>query len=152
MTNQHYFIGFPLFEEFLAASPTKTIYLTKSIITRPNSAFTQTIAWNITAAAVGRGVCHYWRMPLGNYDSFGGEPFPEEKDYEEKCSQRCCSAMRLLTGIARRRYGFRVIRGLIAFPPGLTLLSGTTKSIRYDKNKNLFEKVTARQTSEKLAA
>lgn len=140
MSKQEFFIGYGSFEDFLAASPSSTVYISKSVSTLPTDIpMIKRVNWSVTAAAVSDGICHYWRMKLGSLDSFD-DLSPVEAEYSKKCDARATQAMELLTEIARE-YGYRVVRGLLAIPENLSVMTGTATSLRFDKEKNLFERV-----------
>lgn len=145
MQNTHaLFIGFPTFEEFLAASPRKKIYLTKHISTKPGEMGTQEREWQLTAAAPGDGVVHYWRMRIGSYQVIGGFPLdPAEENFEKDCDEVTTSGQDLLTAIAREDYGCSVIRGLASFPKDLVLLSGRTRLMKINREEKRYERISA---------
>lgn len=152
MFNQNFYVGFPTFEELLATAPVKQIYLTHCVVTRPGVYHTQAVDWMVVAGSYGSGILHYWRMRTGAYNAMNNVPMVSEKNYDVRCRDRSESAVKELNRIARD-YGFRTIRGLIAFPKDLTLMDGTTRLITFNKQINRFEPVEKDASgSEKKAA
>ncbi len=150
MSKQNHFIGFGTFEELLASSPNKSLYLMQSVETRPGQfPGLQTADWFVTAASVEDGKCHYWRQKFGNYQLMNGAPVPVNKNIPADCENRCLRAIEALSGIARD-YDFRIIRALVSFPTDLLVLHGTTRLLRYIPETNTFERVIPE--AEKLAA
>jgi hypothetical protein len=154
MSEQNFYIGFATFEEFLASAPKKSIYLSKSVTTLPGEMNTETRIWHVTACAIVECVCHYWRLKLGKSGFICGAPlFPEEEKYQKECEMRSLSAQTELSNVARS-YGFSVTHALVSFPKDLVVMTGSAKSLKFNKETNSFERniVESRVEAEKAAA